>query len=158
MDKKFKDNFGKLGVGILRGSYGLITVERLEVRVGTLTGEKICLLKEFTYGIQSRNGVKENLRGKNPRLIADAKKKFFEIVSIQINSLFLAIEDLSGIFIGGMNQSTEEFLSEMKLYDDLRASILDVINIKSRGIEGFKELAERAKSRILAGKKEVEMK
>lgn len=155
MDKKFKDNiFSQLGTGILRGAYGLITVEISEVRVGTLLGREVRLLKEFKHGIQSRNGVKVNLKRQDPRLIDEAKKKFFEIVSTKINNLFLTIKDLKGIFIGGTDKSTEEFLSEVKLYDDLRARILGVFNINSRGIEGFKELVERAKSRVLVDNKE----
>ena len=51
--------------------------------------------------------------------------------SEEINNIFLPIEDLSGIFIGGPGPSKEKFVNDVSLDYRLREKIIDVVERKT---------------------------
>jgi peptide subunit release factor 1 (eRF1) len=133
---------------IPKAIYGLITVEKTEIKVGILYGEGIKVLKEFTSGISEKHRAMRHSQRRFLRIIKDGKQQFYRRISENVNELYLLMEDLQGIFIGGTDDSKEEFLNEMSLNSYLREKILGVIDIKHKGKEGIKELASIAKNKV----------
>ena len=69
-------------------------------------------------------------------------------MSDTINEIFLNLEDLQGIFIGGPGPSKEKFVNDESLDYRLREKILDVVDLGYGGAEGIRLLIEKVKDKI----------
>lgn len=74
--------------------------------------------------------------------------RFYRRISAEVNELFLSMEDLGGIFIGGPGPSKEKFVNDESLDYRLRDKILDVVDLGYSGAEGLRALIERIKDKI----------
>ena len=82
------------------------------------------------------------------KYIEEGEKEFYRRISETINEVFLKMEDLRGIFIGGPGQSKEKFVNDESLDYRLRDKILDVVDLGYGGTEGIRALIEKIKEKI----------
>jgi peptide chain release factor subunit 1 len=129
-------------------TYGLIVVGRAESAVGFIRGTQIEIIREFTSGIHGKFSAGGQSQRRFERLIEEGEKAFYRRISDEVNKLFLEMEDLQGIFIGGPGQSKEKFVSDESLDYRLREKIIDVVDLGYGGSEGIKALVEKVKDKI----------
>ncbi|MCK4479178.1 MAG: peptide chain release factor aRF-1, partial [Candidatus Lokiarchaeota archaeon] len=129
-------------------TYGLLVIGRKESAVGYIKGNKVEIIREFTSGIHGKHRAGGQSQKRYERLIEEGEKLFYRRISYTVNELFLPMEDLQGIFIGGPGQSKEKFVSDESLDYRLREKILDVVDLGYGGTEGIRVLIEKVKDQI----------
>jgi peptide chain release factor subunit 1 len=73
---------------------------------------------------------------------------FYRRISDTVNEIFLKIEDLQGIFVGGPGPSKDKFVKDESLDYRLRDKIMDVVDIGYGGTEGIRALIEKVKEQM----------
>jgi peptide chain release factor subunit 1 len=131
-----------------RETYGLMVIGRAESAVGYIKGNRVEVIREFTSGIHGKHRAGGQSQKRFERLIEEGEKQFYRRISETVNELFLPMEDLRGIFIGGPGQSKEKFVSDESLDYRLRDKILDVVDLGYGGTEGIRALIEKVKDKI----------
>ena len=96
-------------------TYGLIVVGRKESAVGYLRGNHVEIVREFTSGIHGKHRAGGQSQKRFERQIEEGEKRFYRKISDETSKLFLEMEDLSGIFIGGPGPSKEKFVNDESL-------------------------------------------
>ena len=110
-------------------TFGLIVVGRKESAVGYIRGNHVAVVREFTSGIHGKHRAGGQSQKRYERLIEEGEKRFYRRISEEMNKIFLPIEDLSGIFIGGPGPSKEKFVNDESLDYRLREKIIDVVDL-----------------------------
>ncbi|MFX0144431.1 MAG: peptide chain release factor aRF-1 [Candidatus Hodarchaeota archaeon] len=129
-------------------TYGLLVIGRAESAVGFIKGNRVEVIKEFTSGIHGKFSAGGQSQKRFERLIEEGEMRFYRRISETVNELFLPMEDLRGIFIGGPGQSKEKFVNDESLDYRLRDKILDVVDLGYGGSEGIRALIEKVKDKI----------
>ena len=129
-------------------TYGLLVIGRKESAVGFVKGNKIEVIREFTSGIHGKHRAGGQSQRRYERLIEEGEREFYRRISDTVNELFLSMEDLRGIFIGGPGQSKEKFVNDESLDYRLRDKILDIVDLGYGGTEGIRALIEKIKDKI----------
>jgi len=129
-------------------TYGLLVIGRKESAVGYITGNHVEIVRDFTSGIHGKHKAGGQSQKRFERLIEEGEKRFYRRISDEVNELFLKIEDLQGIFIGGPGPSKEKFVNDESLDYRLRDKILDVVDLGYGGTEGIRALIEKIKTKI----------
>jgi peptide chain release factor subunit 1 len=129
-------------------SYGLLVIGRAKAAVGYIRGNSIEIVKEFTSGIHGKFRAGGQSQRRFERLNEEAELAFYRRISETINEVFLNLEDLQGIFVGGPGQSKEKFVSDESLDYRLREKILDIVDLGYGGTEGIRALIEKVKDKI----------
>ena len=129
-------------------TYGLVVIGRKEAAVGYVSGNTVEIVREYTSGIHGKHRAGGQSQRRYERLIEEAEKRFYRRVSEDINRIFLDIEDLRGIFIGGPGPSKEKFVRDETLDYRLSEKILDVVDLGYGGSEGIRALLEKVKDNI----------
>jgi peptide chain release factor subunit 1 len=129
-------------------TYGLLVIGRKESAVGYIKGNKVEVIREFTSGIHGKHRAGGQSQRRFERQIEENEKMFYRRISATVNELYLQMEDLRGIFIGGPGQSKEKFVSDESLDYRLRDKILDVVDLGYGGREGIRALIEKIKDNI----------
>ena len=129
-------------------TYGLLVIGRKESAVGYVTGNHVEIVREFTSGIHGKHKAGGQSQKRYERLIEEGEKRFYRRISEEVNELFLKIEDLQGIFVGGPGPSKEKFVNDESLDYRLRDKILDVVDLGYGGTEGIRALIEKIKKKI----------
>ncbi|TFG25277.1 MAG: peptide chain release factor 1 [Promethearchaeota archaeon] len=129
-------------------TYGLLVIGRANSAVGYLRGNHVEIVREFTSGIHGKHRAGGQSQRRYERVIEEQEKRFYRRISEEINNLFLNIEDLNGIFVGGPGPSKEKFVNEESLDYRLRDKILDVVDLGYSGSEGIRALIDKVKEKI----------
>jgi peptide chain release factor subunit 1 len=129
-------------------TYGLLVIGRAKSAVGYIKGNHVEILPEFTSGIHGKHRAGGQSQKRYERLIEEGEKQFYRRISETINDLFLSMEELQGIFIGGPGQSKERFVNDETLDYRLRDKILDIVDLGYGGTEGIRALIDKIKEKI----------
>ena len=129
-------------------TYGLLVIGRKESAVGYITGNHVEIVRDFTSGIHGKHKAGGQSQKRYERLIEEGEKRFYRRISEEVNEIFLKIEDLQGIFVGGPGSSKEKFVNDESLDYRLRDKILDVVDLGYGGTEGIRALIEKIKTQI----------
>jgi len=129
-------------------AYGLLVIGRKEAAVGYIKGNTIEIVKEFTSGIRGKHSQGGQSQRRFERLNEEAEMAFYRRISDTVNEIFLKIEDLQGIFVGGPGPSKEKFVKDDSLDYRLRDKIMDVVDIGYGGTEGIRALIEKVKEQM----------
>ena len=131
-----------------KATYGLITIGRQRSAVGYVRGNKVEVVREFTSGVHSKHSAGGQSQRRYQRDMEEKEKGFYRRISEEINKIFLDIEDLKGIFIGGPGFSKEKFVKEDSLDYRLKDRIMDTVDLGYGGVEGIRALLEQVKEKI----------
>jgi peptide chain release factor subunit 1 len=129
-------------------TYGLLVIGRQKSAVGYVKGNRVEVVREFTSGIHSKHSAGGQSQRRFERLIEEGEKRFYRRISDEISELFLDMDDLQGIFIGGSGPSKEKFVKDDSLDYRLREKIIDVVDLGYGGVEGIRALIEKVKDKI----------
>ncbi|MHA1455599.1 MAG: peptide chain release factor aRF-1, partial [Promethearchaeota archaeon] len=109
-------------------TYGLLVIGRKKSAVGYLRGNHMEIVREFTSNIHGKHKAGGQSQKRFERLIEEGEISFYRHISSEVNELFLGMEELQGIFIGGPGPSKEKFVNDESLDYRLREKILDVVD------------------------------
>ncbi len=129
-------------------TYGLLVIGRKESAVGYLTGKHLEIVRDFTSGVHGKHKAGGQSQKRFERQMEEAETRFYRRISEEVNKLFLSMEDLQGIFIGGPGPSKEKYVNDESLDYRLRDKILDVVDLGYGGTEGIRALIEKIKGKI----------
>ena len=129
-------------------TYGLLVIGRKKSAVGYLIGNHVEVVREFTSGVHGKHRAGGQSQKRFERQMEEAETRFYRRISDEVNKLFLSIEDLQGIFIGGPGPSKEKYVNDESLDYRLRDKILDVVDLGYGGTEGIRALIEKIKEQI----------
>ena len=129
-------------------TYGLLSIGRKESAVGYLRGNHVEIVRDFTSGVHGKHKAGGQSQKRFERQMEEAETRFYRRISYEVNKLFLGMEDLQGIFIGGPGPSKEKFVNDESLDYRLRDKILDVVDLGYGGIEGIRALIDKIKDQI----------
>jgi len=129
-------------------TYGLISIGRAASAVGYIRGSHMEVVRDFTSGIHGKHKAGGQSQKRYERLIEEGEKRFYRRISDEVNKLFLEMEELTGIFIGGPGQSKEKFVNDDTLDYRLKGKILDVVDIGYGGAEGLRAIVDKVKDQM----------
>ena len=129
-------------------TYGLLVIGRKESAVGYITGKRVEIVRDFTSGVHGKHRAGGQSQKRFERQMEEAETRFYRRISEEVNKLFLSMEDLQGIFIGGPGPSKEKYVNDESLDYRLRDKILDVVDLGYGGTEGIRALIEKIKDKI----------
>lgn len=129
-------------------TYGLLVIGRKESAVGYLRGAHMEVIREFTSNIHGKHRAGGQSQRRFERLVEEGEISFYRHISSEVNVLFLDMEGLKGIFIGGPGQSKEKFVNDESLDYRLREKILDVVDLGYGGVEGLRALVDSVQDKI----------
>jgi len=119
-----------------------------EAAVGYLKGSYIKILKDFTSGTHSKHRAGGQSSVRFSRLIEEGKIRFIRRVANYCNEVFLNIDELKGIFIGGPGFTKNEFVKDGSLDYRLREEIINTVDLGYGGKEGIRPLVLKIKDDI----------
>ncbi len=131
-----------------KDTYGLLSIGRKESAVGYIRGSHMVMVREFTSGVHGKHRAGGQSQKRYERLIEEGETRFYRRISDEVNKLFLDMEQLHGIFIGGPGPSKEKFVRDESLDYRLREKILDVVDLGYGGSEGLRALVDKIKDKI----------
>ncbi|MBY8988734.1 MAG: peptide chain release factor aRF-1, partial [Candidatus Lokiarchaeota archaeon] len=129
-------------------TYGLLAIGRKESAVGYLIGNHVEIVREFSSGVHGKHRAGGQSQKRFERQMEEAETRFYRRISDEVNKLFLSIEDLQGIFIGGPGPSKEKYVNDESLDYRLRDKILDVVDLGYGGSEGIRALIDKIQDKI----------
>ncbi len=124
--------------------YGILLMDSSEATFATLQGRRLNILTEITSGVpgKMRAGGQSARRFERQR---EAKVlEFFNRVGKHATDAFLDTENLKGIIIAGPGPIKYDFQKGDYLHYQLKAKVLTSIDTAYVGIQGVKEVVEKA--------------
>lgn len=127
-----------------KGSFGLLLVDRAEATIGLLRGKRIDVIKKYDSTVPRKHGRGGQSQRRFERLIEIAAHEWFKKIGETASDLFLNIDDLQGVIIGGPGPTKEFFMKEEYLHHEIQKKILDIIDTSYTDEFGLRELVENA--------------
>ncbi len=129
-------------------TYGIIVLDASSAIYASLRGKRLDLIKQITSGVPGkfRAGGQSARRFDRQR---EAKlQDYFKRVGEHATEIFLEMETLKGIILGGPGPTKDDFQKGNYLHYTLEDKILDVIDTSYVGEQGVEEVVERAQERL----------
>lgn len=126
-------------------AYGIVVIDAKEATLALAKGRRINIFKEITSGVPGKHRAGGQSARRFERLREMALNEYYRRVAEHINELYLKIENLRGIILGGPGPTKSEFLERDLLHYELKDRILTVVDTAYTGIEGVKEVVDKAK-------------
>ena len=126
-------------------AYGIVVIDAKETTIALAKGRRIEILKEVTSGVPGKHRAGGQSARRFERLREMALNEYYRRVGEHINELYLKIPNLKGIIFGGPGPTKNEFLERDLLHYELKDKVLTVVDTAYTGIEGVKEVVDRAK-------------
>jgi peptide chain release factor subunit 1 len=128
----------------VKGTVGLITLDRKEATLGALRGKHVEILRRITSGVPGKHSKGGQSARRFERLREIAEQEYLKRVAEETNEVFSQIPDLQTIIVGGPGPTKEEFLKLEALKEPLRKKISAVLDCGYTDEYGIKELAAKA--------------
>lgn len=125
-------------------TYGVILVDTSEATFATIKGRRMEIVDEITSGIPGKHRAGGQSARRFERLREMEVHEFFKRVGAHANEIFLQIEDLKGIIIGGPGPTKYEFEEGDYLDYRLKAKIIAIVDTAYTGEQGVKEVLEKS--------------
>ncbi len=125
-------------------TYGIMLLDSSEATFAVLQGRRLSIIKEITSGIpgKMRAGGQSARRFERQR---EAKVlEFFNRVGEYVTEIFLGIENLKGIIIGGPGPIKYDFQKGEYIHYQLKPRVIATIDTAYTGEQGVKEVVEKA--------------
>ncbi len=124
--------------------YGLLVIDRKEATIGFLKGTRVEVVKHLESMVPSKHHQGGQSSRRFERLIELAVHEFFKKVGDKANEVFLSVENLKGILIGGPGGTKDSFLKGDYLHHELKKKIIEVFDVGYTDEYGLQELVNKA--------------
>lgn len=128
--------------------FGIILVDNNEATIAVIDGKNIDIKDELTSGVPGKTSKGGQSARRFERLREMELNDFYKRIGEHANEIFLKIEDLNGIILGGPGLTKEEFRKGNYLNYQLRDKILALVDTAYTSLQGVKEALEKASPSI----------
>lgn len=127
-----------------KDKYGLLVLDKREATIGILKGKHVESVKYLTSSVPGkiRKGGQSALRFQRLREIAT--DDFYKRIGRHASQIFLQIEDLRGVMIGGPSPTKEDFIKGAYFQYEIQNKILGEFDVAYTDESGLYELVDAA--------------
>lgn len=131
--------------------YGLILMDNANYTIGILSGTYIQILQEDETWMPSKHRQGGQSAQRFERIHEELEHNVHKSIAEKCNNFFLS-KKLQGILIGGAGQTKQTFVTSELLAPALQHKILGIYDCGYTGIQGVKEMLEKASSALQASR------
>lgn len=124
--------------------YGLLLIDRRECTVGILRGNRVDMLKYMTSQVPGKHGKGGQSQRRFERLTEIAAHEWFQKCGEKVSDIFLAEDEIMGIFVGGPGPTKKYFVDGNYLHYELQDKIVEVFDTGYTDEFGLRELVSAA--------------
>jgi len=129
-------------------SFGIVIIDAKSATFALLKGKRADIIKDISSGVEGKTRAGGQSARRYERLRAMHLNEYYTRVGKHITNIFLKLENMKGIIVGGPGPTKEEFLKGNYLHYELKDKILTTVDTGYTGHEGVKEVVERSKDFI----------
>jgi len=126
-------------------TYGIIVLDSAHASFATVRGKYLDIVKQVTSGIPGKFRAGGQSAKRFVRMRQAKIHEFFTRIGEYANEIFLPIEDLKGILIGGPGPTKEDFQKGNFLHYTLKDKVLATIDTSYTDDHGVEEVVEGSK-------------
>jgi len=127
-----------------KDTYGIILIDASGATFATLTGTRLQVLKDITSGIPGKHRAGGQSARRFERLREMELNEFFRRAGKYADSLFLGMENLKGLIIGGPGPTKKDFVEGDYMNYMLKKKVIAVVDTAYVGEEGLRDVLNRA--------------
>ncbi|NLE05354.1 MAG: peptide chain release factor aRF-1 [Crenarchaeota archaeon] len=125
-------------------TYGIILVDASNGTIATLQGKNLNIVMQLYSGVSGKTRAGGQSARRYERLRDMQLNEWYQRIAGHANDVFLPIENLKGIILGGPGPTKFDFQKGEYLHYQLRDKILEVIDSSYVEEQGVKEAVEKA--------------
>jgi peptide chain release factor subunit 1 len=125
-------------------SYGILLVDANNATVATLQGKHLNIVMQMHSGVTGKTKAGGQSARRYERLRDMQLNEYFARVGNHANDVFLPLDNLKGIILGGPGPTKYDFQKGNYLQYQLQNKILDVVDTAYVEEQGVKEVMEKA--------------
>jgi len=125
-------------------TYGILLIDSSAATIATLQGRRLGIVRQLTSGVPGKTRAGGQSARRYERLREMRLQEYFTRVGQHANDIFLPIENLKGIILGGPGPTKYDFEKGDYLNYMLKNKILDTVDTSYVEEQGVKEVVEKA--------------
>jgi peptide chain release factor subunit 1 len=125
-------------------TYGILLVDANNATIATLQGKRLDIVREMHSGVTGKTKAGGQSARRYERLRDMQLNEYFTRVGSHANDIFLPIDTLKGIILGGPGPTKYDFEKGGYLNYQLKNKILDVVDTAYVEEQGVKEVVDKA--------------
>lgn len=125
-------------------SYGILVIDGNSTTIAILKGRTLNIVKEFTSGLSGKHRRGGQSQRRFERLRETQVNDYYKRVGDHANKIFLKIQDLKGIILGGPGPTKQDFENGDYLQYNLKSKILSIVDTAYTGEGGIEEVVEKS--------------
>ena len=125
-------------------TYGIFVIDGNSTTIATLKGRTLKIVKEYTSGLSGKHRKGGQSQRRFERLRETQVNEYYKRVGNHANKIFLAIQGLKGIIIGGPGPTKQDFENGEYLHYTLKKKILSIVDTAYTGEGGIEEVVEKS--------------
>ncbi len=127
-------------------TFGVLVMDSKDATLATLKGQRADIIKDMSSGVAGKTRAGGQSARRYERLREMHLNEYYHRVGDMMTDVFLNIENLKGIIVGGPGPTKEDFLKGNYLHHEIRDKILTTVDTGYTGHEGVKEVVNRSRS------------
>jgi peptide chain release factor subunit 1 len=125
-------------------TYGILLIDATAATIAVLQGRRLEIVREVTSGVPGKTRAGGQSARRFERLREMRLQEYFRRVGEHANEVFLPIENLKGIIIGGPGPTKYDFEKGDYLNYQLKEKIIDTVDTAYVDEQGVKEIVDKA--------------
>ena len=125
-------------------TYGILLIDSSGGTIATLQGRRLEIVRELTSGVPGKTRAGGQSARRYERLREMRLQEYFTRIGQHANEIFLPIENLKGIIVGGPGPTKYDFEKGEYLNYMLKNKIIDTVDTAYVEEQGVKEVVEKA--------------
>ena len=125
-------------------TYGILLIDASAATFATLHGRRLEIVRKETSGVPGKTRAGGQSARRFERLREMRLQEYFRRVGEHANEMFLSIEDLKGLIVGGPGPTKYDFDKGDYLNYMLKNKIIDIIDTAYVNEQGVKEIVDKA--------------
>ncbi len=125
-------------------TYGILLIDSSAGTIATLQGRRLEIVRELTSGVPGKTRAGGQSARRYERLREMRLQEYFTRIGAHANEIFLPIENLKGIIVGGPGPTKYDFEKGEYLNYMLKNKIIDTVDTAYVEEQGVKEVVEKA--------------
>jgi len=125
-------------------TYGILLVDASNATIATLQGKKLDIVRQMYSGVIGKTRAGGQSARRYERQRESRLNSYFTSLGQEANELFLSIENLKGIILGGPGPTKFDFEKGDYLHYQLKNKILETVDTGYVEEQGVKEVMDKA--------------
>ena len=125
-------------------TYGILLVDASNAAIATLQGKRLQIVRKMHSGVAGKTRAGGQSARRYERLRDMQLNEYFSRVGAHANDIFLPIDTLKGIILGGPGPTKYDFEKGNYLNYQLKNKMLDIVDTAYVEEQGVKEVVDKA--------------